>query len=667
LTYDMKASCSGARFEAQTLVYAMEKSHIVEALGEEGLRLPALLNEALAANDRAKYLFTVLQVAQGHADHPGGPPPELRAERDAAGLAAAGFDEVAAAAMKVGAGRYFMPGVDRLCARLHAEVDAMLAPLQASGGEAAAFEERRTSLSAEPWCDEDDCITAAQIAAITSGARDGADTVHRLVMDMHKALNGLQAKIASETIEGAHAYGMAPGDRELVAAFMRGVNRTAGLKFDHPGLGTTATRAGARLVIQNDIGTTDAHVLVVHVEGGRVTLTYTDVHMQRLLFFQGLFDRWKVDWEDTLSRTDRTMEDGVYHLCIGTYVAAGAPELEEYLAFLGSRLVFLIDWNRARKRLRLLLPKKDSMDLLKWAADNDHGHMAFLRAGGEQMIFDSLAFVSRAPASFGARLDDVLGRAAAANFMRYVVRTCAQGLLGGRPEGLIRDEIRAELLSYFRSAQESVLDVAAEHAAFGLEIASGIRDALANAGTPAAGEAIENNAQRAKAWEHRADELVNAARAQARHSERAQSYRDLIEVADDIVDELEEAAYHLALVPRNAGGDALCASLRPLAALAVESVQEYLKAVETARTLHRGSPREDTQDFLEAIHRIMTLERRSDETHRAVKSLVPSRPESYGDLFGFMECAGNLEAATDALMHTALKLRDAVLGDLVVQ
>ena len=45
----------------------MEKSHIVEALGEEGLRLPALLNEALAANDRAKYLFTVLQVAQGHA------------------------------------------------------------------------------------------------------------------------------------------------------------------------------------------------------------------------------------------------------------------------------------------------------------------------------------------------------------------------------------------------------------------------------------------------------------------------------------------------------------------------------------------------------------------------------------------------------------------------
>ena len=84
-------------------------------------------------------------------------------------------------------------------------------------------------------------------------------------------------------------------------------------------------------------------------------------------------------------------------------------------------------------------------------------------------------------------------------------------------------------------------------------------------------------------------------------------------------------------------------------------------------TLHRGSPREDTQDFLEAIHRIMTLERRSDEIHRAAKGLVPLQAGSYGSLFGFIECARNLESATDALMHTALHLRDAVLGELVVQ
>ena len=47
---------------------------------------------------------------------------------------------------------------------------------------------------------------------------------------------------------------------------MAGLNRTAKLKFTHPGLATTATRAGGRLVIQNDIGTTDAHVIVIHVK-----------------------------------------------------------------------------------------------------------------------------------------------------------------------------------------------------------------------------------------------------------------------------------------------------------------------------------------------------------------------------------------------------------------
>ena len=42
------------------------------------------------------------------------------------------------------------------------------------------------------------------------------------------------------------------------------------LEFKHPRLGITATRSGPRLIIQNDIGTTDAHVVVIHVEGDAV-------------------------------------------------------------------------------------------------------------------------------------------------------------------------------------------------------------------------------------------------------------------------------------------------------------------------------------------------------------------------------------------------------------
>ena len=49
-----------------------------------------------------------------------------------------------------------------------------------------------------------------------------------------------------------------------------------------------ATRSGDRLLIQNDIGTTDAHVVVITVKDDAVTVTYTDVHRARAKFFVDL-------------------------------------------------------------------------------------------------------------------------------------------------------------------------------------------------------------------------------------------------------------------------------------------------------------------------------------------------------------------------------------------
>jgi hypothetical protein len=43
--------------------------------------------------------------------------------------------------------------------------------------------------------------------------------------------------------------------------------------------------------------------------------------------------------------------------------------------------VFLIDWNRARKRLGRFLKKTDAIDVLKWAADHNVSHRAFLQFG----------------------------------------------------------------------------------------------------------------------------------------------------------------------------------------------------------------------------------------------------------------------------------------------
>ena len=167
-----------------------------------------------------------------------------------------------------------------------------------------------------------DTIALAQIARLT-GLSDGeGDSLHRLVMDLHKALNRLSAAHAEEVLAGAHVYGLLPEDRPAVEAFMRGVESTRKLKFDHPGLATTATRSGARLTIQNDIGETDAHVVVIAVEADAVTVTYTDVHLARAKFFTGLFRNFPVQWSGLDRKSAEGLgDDGVFYLVTGRYPA----------------------------------------------------------------------------------------------------------------------------------------------------------------------------------------------------------------------------------------------------------------------------------------------------------------------------------------------------------
>jgi hypothetical protein len=80
------------------------------------------------------------------------------------------------------------------------------------------------------------------IRALTSGDGEKSDSLHILVMDIHRILNKMQEELAVENLYGAKIYMVLEGDRELIIAFVSGVNRTFSLKFEHPGLGTTATR-----------------------------------------------------------------------------------------------------------------------------------------------------------------------------------------------------------------------------------------------------------------------------------------------------------------------------------------------------------------------------------------------------------------------------------------
>src|SRR5271166_3411614 len=432
------------------------KTSMIGELGEASLLLPQRLQQALAGNDRLKFCFTLLQAAEHHANHPEEPPLDLKSERIAAQLPAGELDNAALESRREADGSLHLGGAAKLRQWMLDDVASMSAPLALAGApDAAALGARvRTVIAALPQF-ADDRIPAGLIGAMTSANRGAGDSLHILVMDLHKAINALQAGLAEESIDGARVWCIDAVDRSLIRAFMSGLNETARLKFDHPGLATIATRSGARLVIENDVGTTDAHVLVLHVEGWSAILTYTDVHARRLKFFQKLFEPFGVHWDDTLARSsERLGEEPNYYLSIGRYDAADAKMLERYLAFLGSRIVFLIDWNHARKRLREFLGKGDGVRLLKWAADNNIGHRGFLKLGGERLLYEAIEFAQRAPMHVGERLHEALGPEAAFEYLQFVFRESTTGLLQARSERFIRDAIKAELARRFHTRSE---------------------------------------------------------------------------------------------------------------------------------------------------------------------------------------------------------------------
>jgi len=641
----------------------LAKKTMIRELGEEELILPTLVNTALAANDRIKYYFTLLQAAQSHASHPRGDYSTLKGEREAAGVDDPALDRVIGESKPAGAGSYMIPHAAEIIAGIRFCLEDMVSPLLSRGDEKSDLFRARLALlnSAIPNL-EGDVLEDRVIQMITAGDPSDCDSVHVLVMDLHKALNTLQADLASEIIDGAMTYLLEEDDQDLVAAFMAGVKRTEPLKFDHPGLGTTATRTGKKLVIQNDIGLTDAHVLVVNVEGATVSVIYTDIHMPRLQFFQSLFDNWNVQWEDTLSRKGGDQfEKGIYHLSVGRYPAENRQELLGFLTHLGSRLVFLIDWNRARKRLRNFLLNRDSIGVLKWAADNEYGHLAFLHLGGEKIIYDALELAAKMPLRYGEPLHQILGRERTIEYIEFVLRTASTGLLAGHSRLLIEDGIKAELLRYFRSAHENLMEICEEHAILTIDVASILRDSLFQIQRGEDGDYIARSARRAKRWETEADGLVIKVRSLSRRIEAAGFYSELIFVADDALDYLEEATFFATLIPTMTSSRKITAEIISLAEIAVRASQEFLKALMASQYIRRGYSREEMQAFLHPTDQVIGLERDCDEALRRSEKLILMESTDAKELQVFLEIARMIEESTNSLMKAVYTIRDNVL------
>jgi len=162
------------------------KSEILAAIGETELQPAARLNAALAANDRVKYAFSLLQMAVAHAEHPEQQTSTLKRERIACGIDDPDLDAVVAGARMAGKS-CTIAGAARVLVRIAQDMRVMAAPVLATKPEGLA--ERLEGLIKALPAAIDDLVDPDVIGAMTQVDHGGVDSLHHLVMDLHKRLN----------------------------------------------------------------------------------------------------------------------------------------------------------------------------------------------------------------------------------------------------------------------------------------------------------------------------------------------------------------------------------------------------------------------------------------------------------------------------------------------
>ncbi|WP_026435818.1 hypothetical protein [Acidovorax sp. JHL-9] len=643
----------------------MLKEKAVASLGQPSLLMPAWIQSALAANDRLKLYLTLLQSAAQRASTPDTPTGPWEK-----GLARTELQDAPWARELVG-GAYcdddllILPHLENLLEALSNDLTTMARPLCDTGQpSASALTVRR-----DHWLQQlhaladDEGLRHAALTELTHGDRQRGDSLHLLVMDLHRQINALSSELATEDIDGAHAWQVQDDDRPLIRAFMRGLHRTAALKFLHPGLDTAVTRNGQRLLIQNDIGTNDVHVLVIAVQDSTISLTYSDLHPGRFGFFRQMLEDMGFAWQVFDPRVSDGLNAGKPYLVGQARLEAqDSAQLQTGLDNVASRIVFVIDWNRARKRLQHFVSKARAIELLTQAARNDWGHMAWLLAGADHLVYNAMQAVDSEAFHVGDRLDDVLGEAAASAYLLELLRISSMLLRQQQPVSLVADEARLLLARVLRQ-RTFEFDLLAEHAAFTHALAEGLCDALENPG-----DAAQTQAQvlRAKNWERQADHLLMDARQRAERRPRWLPVVDCLAQADDVADALEEATFMHSLTlihPAPGLPTEVRAALCQLAATTLSAIQDLVKAIEIARQVSQRADGPDSELFLQTLWRMLRAERQCDDLFRQARTtMVKSLRSAPVDLMLANDLAATLEKATDKLLRVGYALRQMVFN-----
>lgn len=652
----------------------------------EALLQPARLMTAVRAGQRLKLYLAAIEAAVVHVRHPHLSPTNLAREIRAVDIAIRADAEWLAdlpATASLHGDSLRLPELPRLATSLHDDLATMVRPLQDESS-AAGLRARVAH-----WLDELASLQTASAAdmatvdALTVGRSEPSDSLQRTVSDLLLALEQMAGARDSETVAGAHVAG--PGveaaDVGRIEAFMRGVDRTRALKLEHPGLEASVARAGNRLTIRVDIGSRDALPLVVEVDTSAmpaiVSIEHADAHRQRLGFFQRQMESLGATWHVLPARRVEGAEGGQdFSAGVARFEPRSEPLLMSLLEGIGERLVFLIDWNRARGRLLSFTDKAGAVAVLEEAARRHCGHRAWLSSGGERLLWNAMGAQPGLGFRLGDRLDEVLGPDVARAWLVDVMAVAWRLRAQGQPVALAADEARALLARRLQGRQHG-LEQMAEHVALVHALVQALREALSH-GQERDDVAAAELAARAKAWERQADQLVMRARDEATRHAGRRPLLVLLEAGDDVADAIEEACFMLMLLAehfaathggpgrqvRRGWSPPVRQAVGALADTLLQAVQDMVKAVAIARAMGDADEPGDHDEFLGACWRVLQAERQCDtllrHARRAMAQEARERQDAVAMQLG-IEFAAALEQASDALLRQAHALRDRLL------
>ena len=255
-----------------------------------------------------------------------------------------------------------------------------------------------------------------------------------------------------------------------------------------------------------------------------MTITHTDVHEARAKFFIKLFDDFQVSWSGLTQEKAQGLAEGEpFYLVEGRFEAEDETRREAFLAAIGAALVFLIDWNKARKALRKLIGNSDAVRVLDWGARHEIGHRAFLELGGAELVAAAVRHATPTRIGFGEELGAVLGREAAVDYLRTALRLSTEALRKGRTARSVREALEAELVGRLERIESTLLTTVVRQMGLARDIAVGIREALAE--PERRQQSAIASAARAQRIEKKADGIAVEARGSILRSRRVPRLR----------------------------------------------------------------------------------------------------------------------------------------------